>query len=482
MLGLYRSVQFPQGENKTSMPSPPSSDRKSVFSHIARGSASYATVQLLQIAIQIISVPLLSTVWGLKNYGVWLLLSTVPAYLAMADLGFASAAGNDIAARVSRGDREGAHSIFLNTRLVVMLLGAILVMAGWSLIALIPHSMLKTVSVATQGHARATVGLFLLYGVLALQNSVSFAGFNATRGYMVGSGMYVGITAAEAFGVFAVVLAGGGLFHAAMWYCAARLLGSFALMLALRRHAPWLTRITAGLRLSVMKSLMGPAFAIMALPGAQALVLQGTVLAVGAVTGAAAVPVFTVVRTFSRIPIQLITVLNHASMPEFTRSRANDDKLSGAQIIVINLLLAALVAVPAVLLMNLYGRFVILQWSRHAVIVPHLLMFFMSLSMLVNCCWWPMANLVLAINRHASYTYLYLAGSICSVFASLGLARAWGPSGAAMSLLVLDIVMAVRILHVVRRLGLVGRVEMIATVRSLARHRRLPSRAPLAET
>ena len=42
--------------------------------------------------LQIVSVPVLVRAWGVGGYGVWLMITTAPAYFALSDLGFAAAA------------------------------------------------------------------------------------------------------------------------------------------------------------------------------------------------------------------------------------------------------------------------------------------------------------------------------------------------------------------------------------------------------
>ena len=56
------------------------------------GSNAYA--QATTIAIQLLSLPFFLSRWDLTTYGQWLILSAVPAYLSMADVGMVTAASN----------------------------------------------------------------------------------------------------------------------------------------------------------------------------------------------------------------------------------------------------------------------------------------------------------------------------------------------------------------------------------------------------
>ena len=66
------------------------------------GSNGFA--QAVQIVLQLLTVPLYSRFLGIERYGVWLLLTTVPAYLAFSDFGLTAASAADMTARLARGD------------------------------------------------------------------------------------------------------------------------------------------------------------------------------------------------------------------------------------------------------------------------------------------------------------------------------------------------------------------------------------------
>src|SRR5271163_1103810 len=85
-------------------------------SRVIRGISANVYGNLIQTALQLLSVPILATHWGLETYGAWLIIFTVPNYLAFADFGFTSAAGNDMTISVARGDRAAAIKTFQAVR------------------------------------------------------------------------------------------------------------------------------------------------------------------------------------------------------------------------------------------------------------------------------------------------------------------------------------------------------------------------------
>ena len=439
-------------------------------SRVAQAIGSNLVTQVIQVAVQLASVPIMATQWGLHVYGTWLLLFTVPSYMAMADLGLASAAGNEMIASVARGKRDEAIATFQALRLTVLVVTALVfAIAALILFVLFPHA-LDGVQAEAGGSARTTFLLLVGFGLISLQNSVSFAGYRATEGYAVGAYIIAGIFAVETIAALTVVLRGGGLLAAAIAYLAVRSAGSVVLGATLAARAPWLVTLRWQSSFAVLRRLMRPAVAVMALPIAQAISLQGTVLVIGAAAGAAAVPAFTAVRTLSRVAVQCILVVNHALMPSFTAAAAVDDGERRRRLATISMLASFLFVLPAFFVLAFGGETVVSIWTHGSVHPALSLVAVMACMMVVNAIWQPLSNLILSINRHESYSYYYLLASILAIAAAYPLARLLGATGAAVSLLLLDLVMLRHVLKIARALHVIDGAHLRRAIgRGLAR-------------
>lgn len=60
---------------------------------LIKGLSANAFSQVVNIAIQLTSVPIFLHFWGVDLYGKWLIVSSIPAYLSMSDIGFGSPQG-----------------------------------------------------------------------------------------------------------------------------------------------------------------------------------------------------------------------------------------------------------------------------------------------------------------------------------------------------------------------------------------------------
>ena len=78
---------------------------------IRRGLAANIGGMGVTLVIQLVSVPVLLTAWGVPTYGEWLVLSAVPTYVALSDLSFSSVAGNSMVMLEAQGNRTDAVAL-----------------------------------------------------------------------------------------------------------------------------------------------------------------------------------------------------------------------------------------------------------------------------------------------------------------------------------------------------------------------------------
>jgi O-antigen/teichoic acid export membrane protein len=414
-------------------------------SRIARGVSANVYTQAMQTVLQLASVPILATHWGLQVYGAWLVIFTVPNYLSFADFGFAAAAANDMTVSIARGDRAAAIETFHAIRAAMAGICLILLLISVAVAYGIPDRTLAFVSGVSHDQARRAILMLACYGVLSVQNSASLAAFRSIGKYATGTYLQATIHFVENIGALVVVSLGGNIEAAAATYLLVGIGGIAVRMVWLRAQAQWLVFFSWRVSFGQIRRLLHPAIAVLALPLAQALFLQGTVAVVGIAAGAAAVPAFTAVRTLSRIGLQLTMIVNSAVLPEFTMAAASVDHARRARLAFMSIASSAVILLPMFLIVVVGGPLVLKLWTHGAIHAPYALIVVMALTMVVGGTWLPIANLIFALNRHSQYSYYYLTAAAGSVLASYPMVRWLGSPGAAVSLLALDCIMSGRV-------------------------------------
>ncbi len=441
--------------------------RSLAATRLARGTFAGLYGQFVQLALQLISIPVFAAHWGLAGYGVWLILFAVPSMLAIADLGLTAAGATSMTTATAQGDLVRAARIYSALRWATLASGGVIVAAIALFLLVIRPGTLGFAQAITGGRAEETSMLLVAYGMIALQNGVSLAGFRAADAFAVSGMVFQTIILVEAAIALVVVMGGGGPEAVALVYLLARIAGSIVLTLALRHYAPWLRRADWRVHWAELRLLIAPAMAAMALPAAYAVVMQGSVMAIGATGGPAAVPAFTTVRTLSRTALQFAFRLNVASMPRYTVAAAHGDEDRKAELLLINLLASAALVIPASLGILLLGLPFIQLWTGGVVAPSFGLLALMVAGMVANGSWVPVSNLILSINRHAEFTYFFLVASIVCVGLGGLLAQHYGAEGMALALLLLETVMAIWVLQLSVRLEIARRQALALAWRAM---------------
>ncbi|MDP9056068.1 MAG: hypothetical protein M3N34_01860 [Pseudomonadota bacterium] len=406
-----------------------------LFSHrIVAGTLAGYYGQFVQLGVQLISLPVFTAHWGLAGYGTWLIMFTIPSSLALADFGMASVGGNTMTAASARGEFDRARAIYASLRMLMIGTGTIIACAVMAVLLVIrPHS-LDFAQGATGGRAVETAWLLVGYGFIALVNEIPIAAARAADAYAPTIGIRNTIILAEATSAMTIAILGHGLTAVAWAYFLTRLAGSVVLNVYVISRAAWLRKIPWRLDRGELRALFAPAMAALVLPGANAVITQGAVIVIGSVSGPATVPVFTAVRTVSRIALQFAFGLNYASMPRYTALAATENRVGMDRLVLLNMVATALVVVPAAGFILLLGKPFIAIWTHGLVHPPFLLLGLMVTAMLLNASWLPLANLIMAINRHAGYSYFFLASGTVAMGIGILLQRRFGVVGMACAL------------------------------------------------
>lgn len=398
---------------------------------IVSGTAANSAGIGMNALLQILSVPVLASAWGAERYGVWMMLTTIPAYFALTDLGFVQAATSDMTMQMANGRKEGVLATFQSSSLLVFLMSVVLVM------------IVGTAGVVAElsGFALAAVDvnvivIFCLFAALALLSRMPVAALRATGHYAVGTLVFDVMTMIEGLAGLLTAYLGGGFVEVALCLLSMRLVNMLVLHGLLCRKVPWLRYGLAHASIGELKRLVKPAVAAMTIPVALAINLQGVVLIIGAVLSPAAVAVYTPVRTCSRLLIQVIGVVNRATMPELAAAFAREDRGQLLHLLKINGLMIGVLLVPGSIVFALVGKEFVEFWSAGHISPERSFVVLMALATVVHGLWYFASNVLLATNSHVSFAKYSLAASVVTLGLVFALSRTMGLDGAGLAIVI----------------------------------------------
>lgn len=417
--------------------------RSEVASRLFKGAFANGFGQVVTVVIQLVSVPLLLSYWGVNLYGEWLLLSAIPIYLSMSDLGFGAGAANEMTMLVAKGNKKLALEVFQSVFVLVCIVSATLAMVLLLVSEYLPWGAWFQFSQLGQTevvHVILLLGIYVLFG---LQLSLLEAGFRCDGNYHKGTFFLAMLRLLEYCVMFIAVILGGGVVAAALSFLTVRVIGIAGLRLLLRRLSPWISYGYSHASLANVRQLASPAISFMAFPLGNALSMQGMIMAIGAVLGPSSVVIFSIIRTISRIALQGMGLINSTVWPELSMAFGKGDFELVRKLHRLSCQLSFWLSNILIIILLISGDALVRIWTHGKVEIDYELFGLMMAVIFANSFWYTSSVVHVAVNRHQKMAALYLLGSGASLILAIWLLPIWGLNGAAIALLSVDCFMAI---------------------------------------
>lgn len=402
--------------------------------------------QAVTIMIQLVSVPLFIRYWGVDRYGEWLLLAAVPSYLALSDLGFASAAANEMTMSASAGDRERMVSTYQST---CMLLGMIsIVVVALLLVLGFAASQGTWLGIRTLSQSDIFWTILLLgAGVcVSLQGGIISAIYRCEGRFATGVMLSNALRLIEFFATAGMIVVGAGVVMLAATMLTVRFIGMVTIYVLARSFAPWAKLGFRHSRMDRIKALASPALSFMAFPLGNALNLQGFSLIIGTQMGAAALVVFSTMRTISRVASQAMNLINSSVWPEMSNAFGRNDVPAAREIHRRACQASIAIGIGAVIILAVGGDQLLKFWTGGKVVMNYPCYLLLLAGLAVNTLWFTSSVVPASVNRHQHMAMVYVVASSCGLLLALVLTHTYGLSGAALAALPVEIAMAIAVL------------------------------------
>ena len=422
------------------------------------GAAAIGYSKLVVTLSQLVTVPVLSHAWGLPLYGQWILLSTVPTFLAAGDFGFGNVAANRIIGQIAQNRQEAALATFQSGLAIVLLLSGLLLALVCGAILALPGSILRVAGGLPVGDVRLALILLAIGGIVSIQRGLFQGASRAVGQFARSTAIETSFALAETIAIVAIAVLGGTPVVAAAAFLTARICSTLALALFARRQAPWLRIGLRRAELSQIREMTRPSLAVMLYPLANAGLLQGTALAVGMAGGAALVPVYTALRTLARTGLQVLQAISLPVAPEYAAAQARGDTAHAAGLggMLATLSIAGSLAFAA--LLALFGQAVLQAWTKGAIAAPPAAILIFAASVAFGGVWPQLANLLFALNRHESFTVRFAAAVLPILPLTYVLVRQMGVTGGAIAYFLADAAATIAVYCSLRRQGMWPRI------------------------
>ncbi|WP_159098979.1 lipopolysaccharide biosynthesis protein [Aquabacterium olei] len=408
----------------------------SVRTRIISALAANTFGQAVTIGTQIFLIPLYFRSWGAELYGQWLVLTALPAYLTMADLGIGSAAGNEMTMRAGAEDRTGAQQTYRGAFWIAGLALCCATLLGlvFVLIKIITNSPVTSL-------ISDNVAAIILM-LLAVNVGMSFFGGVYSAGYRCagrnGTGIFISNCSrlTEATSTAALLISGFGPIQVCVGILTVK--AAFLAIQAwhLPRVCPWLYSPHVKADKTLARRLIKPSLGFMAFPASGALSLQGPILILGTALGGEAVAIFSAMRTLARIPMQATNVLNASVWPEMSRAFGAHNLAQVRRLHRGSAAITAMAASCSGFTLAVFGGYISSIWlGSSANFQPFVLHWLLAASAVSSL--WNTSSIVLASsNSHSGMGVAMVVSSALSILLGWELTESHGLVGMLISLLI----------------------------------------------
>jgi O-antigen/teichoic acid export membrane protein len=360
--------------------------RDGIEHRAARVSSVTGISTLISVGFQLISVPICLHYWGKESYGSWLALYAVFMLVRSLDTGFVSYVGNKLN-YLYHQDQNTLREHLASSITGIAIIGALQLSIGVAAMFSDNIVLLLGVSSDPATDHRSSLALLVLIGTWALSGSY----FGIVHRLLIPTGMMyqaawwsMGFQVSQFTGIILAAMLHFDMLQTSLLFVFIQFSIYLASAIYIRQKLPAYYPWWRGGRPRTGIKDLGRSMWLTASNLIQQGSLNGTVILVSALSGPAAVPVFTTVRTLANLWTNVTNVLTTPLLPEVVRYHAKGE---GRKLVTVNeaywvlvgtvVNLGILIIYP--LIEPMYG-----YWTAHVVVFDKALLCLLLASVVVS--------------------------------------------------------------------------------------------------
>jgi O-antigen/teichoic acid export membrane protein len=391
--------------------------------------------------IRLLQVPLLLHFLGVEDFGRWTVLYTIPAWLSFANMGFGSVGANQISMYIANKDYLNARRTFST---IIAVIGFIAFVGFILSILIVPlfkwENLLKSSVLRHNEYYICVIWICITVFISFLYETfwgIFRAAHKAHIGVLISSSLpwlnliaiYISLKISVRFDylAFALFLSNLVFLFIYFWLC--------------YRIMPQLTFSFRLINLSQIKFLFRKGIAFQAFPLGNALVIQGNIVIIQTILGPTAVALFSTARTLVNTVKQGFDIISQATWPELSHLLGSADLEKARKVHYNGVALGIISSLAGVILLSIFGDLIYKFWVGKSLSLPFPLLILFLIPLPFNSLWSTSSVIHLSSNRHEGLAIRYIIAAILSSITCLILTYGIGIAGAAISTVVMDIIL-----------------------------------------
>lgn len=394
-----------------------------------------------QIGIRLIQVPILIDYLGVEQYGVWILISSIPAWLNISNLGFGSVSGNDAALASGENNKEKIAEIYTSTLVGVMYLVIFLAVLSLIVVGFVNWSSLLNTTITDEKNLKITLialSFTVIFGFLPQIESIKYRVNNKNhRGIWFGNMRpWIDITL-----LWVAIRLDLGMVGIALSGLVGMVIYSSLLFIDTHLHCYAIKFSLKNVRKDYALHLIKKGVVFQAFPISHALQNQGYIMVVNYLLGPLAVTLFTTLRTLVRSANQVMELINQSVWPELSYLLGAKKMKEAREVHDKSVKVSGLAALAIVTGLLIVGPTLYSFWLGNAVEIKLALLVWFIFPIPLTAWWYTSSVVLLASNQYEGYAVRYIIVSFIGLILALYLGIQFAMPGIAVSIAVIDIMM-----------------------------------------
>jgi hypothetical protein len=389
---------------------------------IIKGGTANLLSLACRILIQFVQVPILYSAWHTQKASIWLVLWTLPNYMALTVSALSAAGGNLAVEKGRQGDVDGVRSAYRATSFAITISNLVLV-----LICAVAYPFLFQSSKwnINQIELLKTIAFISIYVVIRVQTATLELVYRYGEDYGGFIFYETAATIGELLVTFVVVNLTGDMAFLPASLAALRLVTfSYMYVRAKLRWSIVFQKVDRTESRKMLRTMLVPFLGFLSIPLLLAINLQGYSLIVSAFFGPAVFATFLTIRMLARLVDQWCNMayaqlFYELSYADFAQSR---DAAIGVTALVTAILVVAGAAYSGILLF--FGQWFEHFWTRGMVTFSPSLVIVFCCAGIIRAASVPVTAMLSARNAHAPMAAIYLTFSIIAIALAVSLASA----------------------------------------------------------
>ena len=372
--------------------------------------------QLISILSRFFIIPLFLTTWGADKYGEWLLLSTIPAWLAISDFGCQIYFINKLTFAWAKNEFSN-YSILLNTATkIFVFIPVILFIVSSTIVIFIPSNLLFTFKTISSNEAKYILILLILIICISIFQGFIFGLFRTINDVSKSLIYSIVLNATQIITTAICLKLKYGLFEIVISQLIPLIIITYIAILELSNKK---YNIKISLKDKLNKTIIiesiSPSLHFLIIQLSQAILIQGSILVI-APLGGVQVATFSILRTIINIIKQILGIFSHSVWPEITnlyaQKNSNEFNRIYEKIYLVSLIICILFSV----FISYFGEKIFNLWLNNILEYNHSLIKSIILYVLISSYWSINGNILMSINKHVSLSKFQLLFSILAIY------------------------------------------------------------------